>query len=78
MQVLGAVYNEYRKMLVVQGYEKKVHQEQLVDQVYKVLELSDDQRLYWDDFKQLFSELLDKEIPDASMVRLLDKAVSMC
>lgn len=78
MQVLGAVYNEYRKMLVVEGYEKKVHQEQLVDQVYKVLELSDDQRLYWDDFKQLFSELLDKEIPDASMVRLLDKAVSMC
>ena len=65
-------------MLVVEGYEKKVHQEQLVEQVYKVLELSDDQRLYWDDFKQLFSELLHEEIPDASMVRLLHRAASVC
>ena len=67
-------------MLVVEGYEKKVHQEQLVEQVYKVLELSDDQRLYWGDFKQLFSELLHRrhEIPDASMVRLLDKKASVC
>ena len=77
-QVVGAVYNEYRNILIVDAYERKVHQELLTEQVYEILAQSDDHRLYWDDFKLLFSELLVEETPDAAMVRLLERAAALC